>query len=149
MVPKWGRDHNSDGHWKLFTGGASVTVTPGMFIFAFCHLFGVTVVLCVLPTNLGREKEVFTAEQVYKHNGDNLPKNQRTAKVCLLCPDSCIVRHKHDTHITLGFESVEEVPSASRLQHVPGVGPNCNQQARKRQGKEEKIVVFFSLSLTL
>ena len=91
---------------------------------------------------------MFTAEQVYKHNGDTLPKNQRTAKVCLLCPDSCIVRHKHDTHNTLGFESVEEVPSASRLHHVPGVGPNCNQQARRRQGKEEKIVVFFSLSLT-
>ena len=34
VVLKWGRDHNSDGHWKLFTGGTSVTVTPGMFIFA-------------------------------------------------------------------------------------------------------------------
>ena len=32
VVSKWPKDHNSDGHWKLFSGGADVTITPGMFI---------------------------------------------------------------------------------------------------------------------
>ena len=34
VVSKWPKDHNSDGHCKLFSGGADVTITPGKFIFA-------------------------------------------------------------------------------------------------------------------